>query len=36
MGVSYNSNRYNKTNNKCLKSFDPKQEPKYIYILRRK
>ena len=33
-GVSYISNRYNKTNNKYLKFYDPKQEPKHI--LRRK
>ena len=34
-GVSYVSNRYNKANNKYLKSDDPKQESKY-YIFRRK
>ena len=34
-GVSYISNRYSKANNKHLKSYDPKQEPKH-YILRHK
>ena len=34
-GVAYISNRYSKGNNKYLKSYDPKQEPKH-YILRRK
>ena len=29
-GVSYISNRYSKTKNKYLKSYDPKQESKYI------
>ena len=29
-GVSYISNRYSKANNKCLKSYDPKQESKHI------
>ena len=33
-GVSYISNRYSKDNNKYLKSYDPRQESKYI--LRRK
>ena len=28
--VSYISNRYSKVNNKYLKSYDPKQESKYI------
>ena len=28
-GVSYISNRYGKANNKHLKSYDPKQEPKH-------
>ena len=28
--ISYNSNRYSKANNKYLKSFGPKQEPKHI------
>ena len=32
-GVSYISNRYSKTNNKCLKSYDPKQESKHIIHL---
>ena len=32
-GVSYISNRYSKANNKYLKSFDPKQEPKHIIYL---
>ena len=31
-GVSYISNRYSKVNNKYLKSYDPKQEPKDIYL----
>ena len=34
-GVSYISNRYSKTSNKYLKSYDPKQETKH-HILRRK
>ena len=33
--VSYIANRYNKTNNNCLKSYDPKQKSKH-YIPRRK
>ena len=32
-GVSYISNRYNKANNKYLKSYDPKQESKHITYL---
>ena len=32
-GVSYISNSYNKTNNKYLKSYDPKQESKQIIYL---
>ena len=32
-GISYISNRYSKANNKCLKSYDPKQESKYILYL---
>ena len=32
-GVSCISNRYSKANNKCLKSFDPKQESKHIIYL---
>ena len=32
-GVSYTSKIYNKTNNKYLKSYDPKQESKYIIYL---
>ena len=31
-GVSYISNRYSKASNKCLKSYDPKQESKHIYL----
>ena len=31
-GVSYISNRYSKANNKYLKSYDPKQESKHIYL----
>ena len=31
-GVSCISNRYNKVNNKYLKSYDPKQEWEYIYV----
>ena len=33
-GISYISNRYSKANNKYLKSYDRKQEPKH-YIFRR-
>ena len=33
VGVSYISNRYNKTNNKYLKFYDPKQESKHIIYL---
>ena len=29
--ISYTSKRYSKTNNKYLKSCDPKQESKHIY-----
>ena len=32
-GVSYSCNRYNKANNKPLKSYDPKQESKCIISL---
>ena len=32
-GISYISNRYSKTNNKNLKSSDPKQESKHIIYL---
>ena len=32
-GVSYISNRYNKANNKYLKSYDPKQDSKHIIYL---
>ena len=32
-GVSHISNRYNKANNKYLKCYDPKQEPKHIIYL---
>ena len=29
----YTSNRYSKAKNKYLKSYDPKQEPKHIYVV---
>ena len=32
-GISYISNRYSKTNNKYLKSYDPKEESKHIIYL---
>ena len=32
-GISYIFNRYSKANNKCLKSYDPKQESKHIIYL---
>ena len=32
-GISYIPNRYSKANNKCLKSYDPKQESKHIIYL---
>ena len=32
-GVSYISKRYSKTNNKYIKSYDPKQESKHIVYL---
>ena len=32
-GISYISHRYSKANNKYLKSYDPKQESKYIIYL---
>ena len=32
-GISYISNRYGKANNKCLKSYDPKEESKHIISL---
>ena len=32
-GISYIPNRYSKANNKCLKSYDPKQESKCIIYL---
>ena len=32
-GVSFISNRYSEANNKYLKSFDPKQESKYVIYL---
>ena len=32
-GVSYISNRYSKSNNRYLKSYDPKQESKHIMWL---
>ena len=31
--ISYNSSRYSKASNKCLKSYDPKQESKLIIHL---
>ena len=31
-GVFYISKRYSKANNKYLKSYDPKQELKHIYL----
>ena len=31
-GISYISNRYSKRNNKYLKSYEPKQESKNIYL----
>ena len=31
-GVSYISNRYSKSNNKYLRTYDPKQESKHIYL----
>ena len=31
-GVPYISDRYSKANNKCLKSYDPEQELKHIYL----
>ena len=32
-GIPYISNRYSKANNKCLKSYDPKQDSKHnIYL----
>ena len=33
-GIYYVSDRYSKTNSKCLKSYDPKQELKDIMLLR--
>ena len=35
-GASDIANRYTKANNKCLKSYDPKQEPKHITYLNAK
>ena len=33
VGICYISNRYSKANNKCLKSYDPKQISKhYTYL----
>ena len=32
-GISYISNKYNKANNKYLKSYDPKEESKHIIYL---
>ena len=29
-GISYISNRYSKAKNKCMKSYDPKQESQHI------
>ena len=31
-GISYISNRYSKPNNKYLKSYEPKQKSKHIYL----
>ena len=31
--ISHISNRHNKANNKYLKSFDPKEESKHIYLV---
>ena len=31
--ISYISNRYSKTNDKYLKSYDPKQESKHVICL---
>ena len=33
-GISYISNRYCKSNNNCLKHYDPKQESRH-YVLKR-
>ena len=32
-GISYISNRYSKSNNRYLKSYEPKQESKHIIYL---
>ena len=32
-GISYISNRYSKSNNNCLKYYDPKQESRHIMCL---
>ena len=32
-GISHIFNRYSKANNKYLKSYDPKEEPKHITYL---